>query len=163
MVQRRALDSESGWRGCERDLTAQLQEARGLEKKLQDEARNLGLRAQAAQESAGQAGLQLSEAQGRLAATEAELARAEAARRDLEFRLGSLQSALTRTLGIGVGRRASGGGGAGGGGRGRSPGGSSPGSSTVSRHPSTSPLRSSLSPHKGQGVTKCHVMSQAYL
>ncbi|KAG7252127.1 hypothetical protein CRUP_001415, partial [Coryphaenoides rupestris] len=148
VVQRRALDSESDWRGCERDLAAQLQEARGLEKKLQDEARNLGLRAQAAQESAGQVGLQLSEAQGRLAATEAELARAEAARRDLEFRLGSLQSALTRTLGIGVGRRASGGGGAGGGGRGRSPGGSSPGSSTVSRHPSTSPLRSSLSPHK---------------
>ena len=156
-VQRRALDSESGWRGCERELTAQLQEARGCEKKLQDEARNLCLRAQAAQESASQAGLQLSEAQGRLAATEAELTRAEAGRRDLEFRLGSLQSALTRTLGIGAGRRVSGGGGGGGGGgRGRSPGGSSPGSSTISRHSSVSPLRSSLSPRKGQGSEGSH-------
>ena len=156
------MDSESGWRGCERELTAQLQEARGCEKKLQDEARNLCLRAKAAQESAGQAGLQLSEAQGRLAATEAELTRAEAGRRDLEFRLGSLQSALTRTLGIGAGRRVSGGGG---GGRGRSPAGSSPGSSTISRHSSTSPLRSSLSPRKGQGSggshgTTCHMVAE---
>lgn len=60
MVQRQALDSDSGWQGCMRDLNAQLQEAHGLEKKLQDEARNLRLRTQ---ESTSQAGLQLSEAQ----------------------------------------------------------------------------------------------------
>ncbi|MEQ2179070.1 hypothetical protein GOODEAATRI_020816, partial [Goodea atripinnis] len=100
--QRRLMESESGWRSCERDLTAQLQEARGCEKKLQDEVKNLSLRAQAAHDAAAQSGLQLSEAQGRLAATEAELTRAEAARRDLEFRLNNLQSALTRTLGIGA-------------------------------------------------------------
>lgn len=140
LAQKRLLDAESGWRGSERELNAQLQDARGGEKKLQDEAKNLALRAQTAQDSAAQSGLLLSEAQGRLAATEAELCRAEASKRDLEFRLSSIQSALTRTLGIGAASR---------GGRGRSPGGSaSPG--TPSRHHSVSPLRSSLSPAKGQ-------------
>uniref|UniRef100_A0A3P9BZZ5 Ciliary rootlet coiled-coil, rootletin n=1 Tax=Maylandia zebra TaxID=106582 RepID=A0A3P9BZZ5_9CICH len=115
-VRKRLLESESGWRSCERELTAQLQEARSCEKKLQDEAKNLSLRAQTAQDSAAHCSLQLSEAQGRLAATESELTRAEATRRDLEFRLSSLQSALTRTLGIGASGR---------GPRGRSPGGSS--------------------------------------
>uniref|UniRef100_A0A673XCW3 Ciliary rootlet coiled-coil, rootletin n=1 Tax=Salmo trutta TaxID=8032 RepID=A0A673XCW3_SALTR len=120
ILQRRLTESESGWRGCERELTAQLQDARGCEKKLQDEARNLSLRAQTAQDSLTQSSLHLSEAQGRLAATELELSRAEAGRRELEFRLGSLQSALTRTLGIGAGGRRSASGG-----RGRSPRGSS--------------------------------------
>lgn len=138
------MESESGWRGCERELTAQLQEARGCEKKLQDEAKNLSLRAQAAQDSVAQYSLQLSEAQGRLAATEAELARAEAGKKELEYRLSSLQSALTRTLGIGVGGR---------GGRGRSPGWSSASPGTMSRHHSISPLRSSLSPPKGKSET----------
>lgn len=130
-----------GWRCCEKELSAQLQEARGCEKKLQDEAKNLALRTQAAQDSVAQSSLQLSEAQGRLAATEAELTRSEAGRRDLEFRLASIQSALTRTLGIGAGGRV---------GRGRSPGGSSASPFTVSRHQSISPLRNSLSPPKGK-------------
>lgn len=141
MTQKRLVESESGWRSCERELTAQLQEARGCEKKLQDEAKNLSVRAQAAQESAAQCSLQLSEAQGRLTATEAELTRAEASKRDLEFRLSSLQSALTRTLGIGASGRAS---------RGRSPGGSSASPGSISRHHSISPLRPSLSPPKGE-------------
>lgn len=141
-TQRRLVESESSWRSGERQLAAQLQEARGCEKKLQDEAKNLALRTQAAQDSSAQAGLLLSETQGRLAATEAELSRAEAARKDLEFRLSSIQSALTRTLGIGAsGRR----------GRGRSPGGSSTSPGTLSRHQSISPLRTSLSPPKGGG------------
>lgn len=143
MTQKRLVELESGWRSCERELTAQLQEARGCEKKLQDEAKNLALRAQAAHDSAAQSSLQLSEAQGRLAATEAELVRAEAGRRDLEFRLSSVQSALTRTLGIGASGR---------GGRGRSPGGSSTSPGTMSRHHSISPLRSSLSPPKGAAI-----------
>lgn len=141
LAQKRLQDAESGWRGSERELNAQLQEARGGEKKLQDEAKNLALRAQTAQESAAQSGLLLSEAQGRLAATEAELCRAEASRRDLEFRLSSIQSALTRTLGIGAASR---------GGRGRSPGGGSASPGSPSRHHSVSPLRSSLSPPKGK-------------
>lgn len=126
-------------------MASQLQEARGCEKKLQDEARNLSLRAQSACDASAQTQLELSEAQGRLAATEAELSRAEAARRDLEFRLCSLQSALTRTLGIGASGRSSS--------RGRSPAGSSPSSLTsgmMSRHRSVSPLHCSLSPPKGQ-------------
>lgn len=146
ILQRRLSESESGCRGCERELTAQLQEARGCEKKLQDEARNLSLRAQTAQDSLTLSSLQLSEAQGRLAATEAELARSEAGRRELEFRLGSLQSALTRTLGIGAGGRSSAS-------WGRSPRGSSPAAShsSITRHRSLSPLRCSLSPPKGEG------------
>jgi len=144
VTQKGLLESESGWRGCERELTAQLQEARGCEKKMQDETKKLVLRAQAAQDSAALSILQLSEAQGRLAATEAELTRADAGRRDLEFRLSSLQSALTRTLGIGAGGR---------GGRGRSPGGSSTSPGAMSRHHSISPLRSSLSPPKGKNLT----------
>lgn len=135
------MESESSWRCGERELAAQLQEARGYEKKLQDEATNLALRAQAAQDSAAQSSLLLSETQGRLAATEAELTRAEAGKKDLEFRLSSIQSALTRTLGIGAsGRR----------GRGRSPGGSSTSAGASLRHHSISPLRASLSPPKGQ-------------
>lgn len=145
MTQKRLLESESGWRSCERELTAQLQEARSCEKKLQDEAKNLSLRAQTAQDSAAHCSLQLSEAQGRLAATESELTRAEATRRDLEFRLSSLQSALTRTLGIGASGR---------GPRGRSPGGSSTSPGSMSRHHSVSPLRSSLSPPKGEKQTR---------
>lgn len=120
-----------------------LQEARGCEKKLQDEARNLATRAQTASDASVRMQLQLSEAQGRLAATEAELSRAEASRRDLEFRLCSLQSALTRTLGIGTRGRSSS--------RGRSPLGSSPSSLiSLSGRRSVSPLRCSLSPAKGQ-------------
>ena len=148
VLQRRLADSENGWRGCERELSSQLQEARGGEKKLLDEARNLALRAQTAAEGAAHAQLQLSEAQGRLAATEAELARAEACRRELEFRMSSLQSALTRTLGIGAGGgRAS---------RGHSPARSgsatlSPGASmALLRHRSVSPMRASMSPPKGE-------------
>lgn len=146
------MESEASWRSCERELTAQLQDLRGCEKKLQDEAKNLSLRAQSAQDCAAQAGLQLSEAQGRLAATEAELTRAEAARRDLEFRLGSLQSALTRTLGIGASGRGS---------RGRSPGGSSTSLGGVSRHHSISPLRSSLTPPKGQNSAFCFLINKS--
>lgn len=143
-VQKRLSDSESSRRGLERDLSSQLQEARGSEKKLQDELRNLSLRAQAGIEASAQTQVQLSEAQGRLSATEAELTRSEAARRDLEFRLASLQSALTRTLGIGAGGRGM---------RGRSPAGSAH-SSLISvvmpRRRSVSPLRSSLLPPKGE-------------
>ncbi|TTV75068.1 Rootletin [Bagarius yarrelli] len=131
-------------RSClrERDASSQLQEARSSEKKLQDELRNLSLRAQSGVEASAQVQLQLSEAQGRLSATEAELTRSEAARRDLEFRLASLQSALTRTLGIGAGGRGL---------RGRSPAGSAH-SSLISvvmpRRRSVSPTRTSLSPPK---------------
>uniref|UniRef100_A0A8B9RJA6 Ciliary rootlet coiled-coil, rootletin n=1 Tax=Astyanax mexicanus TaxID=7994 RepID=A0A8B9RJA6_ASTMX len=147
-LQKRLCDSECVWRGCERDLAAQLQEARGCEKKLQDEARNLSLRAQTAADASAQIQLQLSEAEGRLAATEAELTRSEAGRRDLEFRLISLQSALTRTLGISAGGRAS---------RGRSPIGSSHSSlasGVVLRRRSVSPLRCSLSPPKGEECSR---------
>lgn len=143
-MQKRLSDSEGTRRGLERDLSSQLQEMRGSEKKLQDELRNLNLRAQAGVEASAQMQLQLSEAQGRLSATEAELTRSEAARHDLEFRLASLQSALTRTLGIGARGR---------GFRGRSPAGSTH-SSLISvvmpRRRSVSPLRSSLSPPKGE-------------
>lgn len=143
-MQKRLSDSESSRRGLERDLSSQLHEVRGSEKKLQDELRNLSLRAQAGVEASAQTQLQLSEAQGRLSATEAELTRSEAARRDLEFRLASLQSALTRTLGISSGGRGL---------RGRSPAGSTH-SSLISvvmpRRRSVSPLRCSLSPPKGQ-------------
>lgn len=150
MTQKRLVESESSWRSGERELTAQLQEARGCEKKLQDEAKNLALRTQAAQDSAAHSSLLLSETQGRLAATEAELIRAEAGKKDLEFRLNSIQSALTRTLGIGAsGRR----------GRGRSPGGSSTSPGTISRHQSISPLRTSLSPPKGKSES-CSLQKQ---
>lgn len=153
MTQKRLVESESSWRSGERELTAQLQEARGCEKKLQDEAKNLALRTQAAQDSAAQSSLLLSETQGRLAATEAELIRAEAGKKDLEFRLNSIQSALTRTLGIGAsGRR----------GRGRSPGGSSTSPGTISRHQSISPLRTSLSPPKGKSEI-CSLQKQICL
>lgn len=138
-------ESELCWRSRERELASQLQDARGCEKKLQDEARNLSVRAQSASDASAQMQLQLSDAQGRLAATEAELSRAEAGRRDLEFRMSSLQSALTRTLGIGASGRSSS--------RGRSPAGSSPSSLSsgmMSRHRSVSPLHCSLSPPKGQ-------------
>lgn len=145
-VQKRLSDGESSRRGLERDLSSQLQEARGSEKKLQDELRNLSLRAHAEVEASAQTQLQLSEAQGRLNATEAELTRSEAARRDLEFRMASLQSALTRTLGIGAGGRSL---------RGRSPAGSAH-SSLISvampRRRSVSPLRGSLSPPKGEEI-----------
>lgn len=145
-VQKRLSDSESSRRGLERDLSSQLQEARGSEKKLQDELRNLSLRVQCGVEASAQMQLQLSESQGCLTATEAELTRSEAARRDLEFRLASLQSALTRTLGIGVGGRGL---------RGRSPAGSTH-SSLISvvtpRRQSMSPIRSSLSPSKGEEI-----------
>lgn len=151
-VQKRLSDSESGRRGLERDFSSQLQEVRGSEKKLQDDLRNLSLRAQAGVEASAQTQLQLSEAQGRLSATEAELTRSEAARRDLEFRLASLQSALTRTLGIGTGGRGL---------RGRSPAGSTH-SSLISvvmpRRRSVSPLRSLLSPPKGEETLSKNVL-----
>lgn len=141
-AQRKLVESKAGRLDAERDFDSRLQELRSSERKLQEELRMTSARLQGGAETSAQAQLQLGEAQGRLSATEAELMRSEAARRDLDFRLASLQSALTRTLGIG-----------GHGLRGRSPAVSTH-SSLVSvaaaRRRSVSPLRCSLSPPKGE-------------
>lgn len=127
-LQRRMTELEAECRLRERELAAQLEEARGNEKKLQDNTRNLELRAEQARGELTELGLALSEAQGRISGLEAELTRLDGHKRELEFKLGSLHSALSRTLGIG--------------GRGR-------GNSPALRGRSHSPRRS-LSPPKGE-------------
>uniref|UniRef100_A0A7N4PG49 Ciliary rootlet coiled-coil, rootletin n=1 Tax=Sarcophilus harrisii TaxID=9305 RepID=A0A7N4PG49_SARHA len=100
-VQRRLLEVEQGFQARERGLLGSLEESRGSEKKLLDNARNLELKLERTQAEAGELGLRLSAAEGRIQGLEMELARVEGQRREAEFQLTSLRSALRRTLGIG--------------------------------------------------------------
>lgn len=106
-LQQRLSEAEGEFHQREKDLSRSLEEARGHEKKLLADARNLQLKMEAARSEAAELSLRLSAAEGRAQGLEAELARGEEQRRAAETRLGSLQSALRRTMGIGRARAAS--------------------------------------------------------
>lgn len=100
-LQRKLSETESDFGLREKELLGSLEEARGNEKKLQDNTRNLEIKALASAEDVAQLGLKLSASEGRVHGLEAELARLEGVKREMEFKLSSLHSALRRTLGIG--------------------------------------------------------------
>lgn len=93
------MESDFGLR--EKELQGSLEEARGNEKKLLDNTRNLEIKVAASQEEVAQLSLKLSASEGRVNGLEVELARLEGQKRETEYKLSSLHSALRRTLGIG--------------------------------------------------------------
>lgn len=105
-LQRKLSEVEGDFRLREKDLLGSLEEARGNEKKLLDNARNLEIKLDNAQAEASELSLRLSAAEGRVHGLEAELVRVEGLKRDVEFKLGSLHSALRRTMGVSRGGRA---------------------------------------------------------
>lgn len=105
-LQRKLSDLEGNFRLREKELLGSLEDARGNEKKLADNAHNLGIKLEAARAEVAELNLRLSAAEGRVQGLEVELARVEGLKRDVEFKLSSLHSALRRTMGISRGGRA---------------------------------------------------------
>lgn len=99
-LQQRLAAAELEFRQREQELSRSLEEARGNEKKLLADARNLQLKVEAARAEVAELGLRLSAAQGRAQGLEAELARGEEQRRATESRLGGLQATLLRTVAV---------------------------------------------------------------
>lgn len=108
-LHRKILDLEHESRLREKGLLGSLEEARVKEKKLLDDARNLEIKLEKALAEGAELGLRLSAAEGRAQGLEAELARVQGLKREAEHKLGSLHSALRRTLGVGRRGRADGG------------------------------------------------------
>lgn len=100
-LQRKLSEVESDFSLREKELQGSLEEARGNEKKLLDNTRNMEIKLLSSLEEAAQLGLKLSASEGRVHGLEAELSRLEGLKRELEFKLSSVHSALRRTLGIG--------------------------------------------------------------
>ena len=92
------LDDES--RLKEKDYQMALEDSRRNEKKLEDNKRNLEIALDNANTDIGDLKLKLSGAEGRVNALEAQLARIEGAKRDVEFKLNSIVSSLRRTIGF---------------------------------------------------------------
>lgn len=87
--------------GREKELLEQLENFHLNEKKFLDNNRNLEKKLQQAQEEADELTLKIRALEGHVTGLEAELAKVESAKRDIEYRLDSLYSTLRRTLGIG--------------------------------------------------------------
>jgi hypothetical protein len=77
-----------------------LEESKRIERKAQDERRNVELTLENVNNALSETRIQLSGAEGRISALEAQLARIEGAKKDAEFKLGSIVSSLRRTIGF---------------------------------------------------------------
>jgi rootletin len=130
-LQRKYGELEDEVRQREKDYRVTLEESKRVERKAQDERRNLELTLESVNNALSETRIQLSGAEGRNGALEAQLARVEGARKDAEFKLSSIVSSLRRTIGL---RPSSG----------------SPGCALIkmmqSRNPSRSPSRRNRSP-----------------
>ena len=97
---RRIGEAEEDTRVREKDLSTALEESRRGEIKAQDKVKNLENILDNATQDNSDLKLKLSGAEGRITGLEAQLARMESAKNDVEFKLTSLHSTLRRTLGI---------------------------------------------------------------
>ena len=77
-----------------------LEDSRRGEKKTADQAHNLEISLENTNAEMADLKLRLSGAEGRVNALEAQLARIEGAKRDVEFKLSSIHSSLRRTIGF---------------------------------------------------------------
>ena len=84
----------------EKEYSHALEDSRRSERKLDDLRHNLEIALDNANTDIGDLKLKLSGAEGRVNALEAQLARTEGAKRDVEFKLSSIHSSLRRTIGF---------------------------------------------------------------
>ena len=84
----------------EKEFRATLEESKRVERKAQDERRNIELALESVNTALSEARIHISGAEGRISALEAQLARVEGARKDDEFKLSSIVSSLRRTIGF---------------------------------------------------------------
>lgn len=77
-----------------------LEDSRRAERKLEDQRRNLEINMENTNAEAAELKLRLSGSEGRVNALEAQLARIEGAKQDVEFKLSSIVSSLKRTIGF---------------------------------------------------------------
>ncbi|CAF3848033.1 unnamed protein product [Rotaria sordida] len=100
-IQRHYVELEDEQRMKERDYKLAVEESRRLERKAIDERRNVELALDGANQMISELRIALSGAEGRASALDAQLARVEGAKRDAEYKLGSIVSSLRRTIGYG--------------------------------------------------------------
>ncbi|XP_076086637.1 uncharacterized protein LOC143057256 isoform X1 [Mytilus galloprovincialis] len=84
----------------EKDYQMALEDSRRIERKMEDQRRNLEIQLENTGAENEELKLRLSGAEGRVNALEATLARLEGAKRDIEFKLSSIVSSLRRTIGF---------------------------------------------------------------
>lgn len=84
----------------EKDYQMALEDSRRIERKLDDQKRNLEIQLENTSAENEELKLRLSGAEGRVNALEATLARLEGSKRDIEFKLSSIVSSLRRTIGF---------------------------------------------------------------
>ncbi len=99
-MQRRMAELEDDIRLKEKDYQMALADANRTEKKLDDQRRNLEMSLESTSSELADVKLRLSGAEGRVTALETEVARVEGAKRDVEFKLGSIVSSLRRSIGF---------------------------------------------------------------
>ena len=99
-TQRRAAEFEDESQLHERELQRALDDSHTCERRLDEQRRTLTTSLDSASAEIGDLKLRLSGSDGRVDALEAQLARVEGARRDVEYKLSSVHSSLRRTLGM---------------------------------------------------------------
>ena len=99
-LQRKFAEFEDESRLREKDFQLALEDSRRGERKLDDQRRNLEISLDNSNSELADVKLRLSGAEGRVNALEAELARIEGSKRDVEFKISSIVSSLRRTIGF---------------------------------------------------------------
>ncbi|CAF3320875.1 unnamed protein product [Rotaria socialis] len=128
-IQRHYAELEDEQRMKERDFRLAIEDARRIERKAIEERRNVELALENANQMMSELRIVLSGAEGRASALDTQLARVEGAKRDAEYKLGSIVSSLRRTIGYGSRSRS--------------------GAGIRSRSPSPTVRRRPISPTKG--------------
>ncbi|CAF4826729.1 unnamed protein product [Rotaria sp. Silwood1] len=100
-IQRHYVELEDEQRMKERDYKLAVEDSRRLERKAIEERRNIELTLENANQMVSELRIALSGAEGRASALDTQLARVEGAKRDAEYKLGSIVSSLRRTIGYG--------------------------------------------------------------
>ncbi|CAF4163203.1 unnamed protein product, partial [Rotaria sp. Silwood2] len=106
-IQRHYVELEDEQRMKERDYKLAVEDARRLERKAIEERRHVELALESANQMISELRIALSGAEGRASALDTQLARVEGAKRDAEYKLGSIVSSLRRTIGYGSRSRSS--------------------------------------------------------
>ena len=99
-VQRKMAELVDESRMKEKDYQMALEDSRRAERKLEDSRRNLEINLENSNAEGAELKLRLSGAEGRVNALEAQLARLEGTKQDIEFKLSSIVSSLRRTIGF---------------------------------------------------------------
>ena len=99
-LQRKMAEQQEESRLKEKDYHMALEDSRRGERRMEDQKRNLEIQLENLNAESAELRLKLSGSDGRVNALEAQLARLEGVKRDIEFKLNSIVSSLRRTIGF---------------------------------------------------------------